>query len=135
MKTLCRVKRSSLRTSQVDYTESKSYPFLPRYFMLKDMIRDVITDPTFIELSHEAHEMAPPVPGSLRGGDLSSLVLSGSALLKVSYSQPNSPSQIPSSSAPTTSSTATPGKGASGSSSAAYQGKLQKYRQFSISEG
>ena len=35
------------------------YPMIPRYFMLKDMIRDVMRDPAFVEICHEATSGVP----------------------------------------------------------------------------
>ena len=44
---------------QDDYADSKMYPMIPRYFMLKDMIRDVMRDPAFVEICHEATSGVP----------------------------------------------------------------------------
>jgi hypothetical protein len=52
----------------VEYAESKVYPFLPRYFMLKEMIRDVLNDPAFLEVSHENHSLLlPQVSATITG--------------------------------------------------------------------
>ncbi|CAM1332025.1 Uncharacterised protein g10749 [Pycnogonum litorale] len=36
-----------------EYVNSKNYPAIPRYTMLKDMIKDVLRDPTYMEVCHE----------------------------------------------------------------------------------
>lgn len=36
-----------------DYGNSKMYPIFPRYTMLKDMIKDIMHDPDFMEVCHE----------------------------------------------------------------------------------
>ncbi|XP_069159492.1 uncharacterized protein [Procambarus clarkii] len=46
--------RTLMRELKDDYVESKMYPIIPRYFMLKDMIHDVMRDPAFVEMSQEA---------------------------------------------------------------------------------
>lgn len=38
---------------QSDYGNSKMYPIFPRYTMLKDMIKDIMHDPDFMEVCHE----------------------------------------------------------------------------------
>lgn len=38
---------------QSDYVMSKVYPMFPRYTMLKDMIKDIMTDPDYMEVCHE----------------------------------------------------------------------------------
>ena len=38
---------------QADYGNSKVYPTLPRYTMLKDMIKDIMHDPDYMEVCHE----------------------------------------------------------------------------------
>lgn len=47
-------------TLQDDYVESKMYPIIPRYFMLKEMIHDVMRDPAFVEICQEITQ-SPPV--------------------------------------------------------------------------
>jgi len=34
---------------------SKVYPIVPRYSMLKDMIKTAMRDPNYMEVCHEAH--------------------------------------------------------------------------------
>jgi hypothetical protein len=38
---------------QSDYVSSKVYPMFPRYTMLKDMIKDIMHDPDYMEVCHE----------------------------------------------------------------------------------
>ncbi|XP_064457093.1 uncharacterized protein LOC135367928 isoform X2 [Ornithodoros turicata] len=38
---------------QISYTDAKVYPFIPRYNMLKDMIKCVLRDPSYMEVCHE----------------------------------------------------------------------------------
>ncbi|KAH6948718.1 hypothetical protein HPB50_026019 [Hyalomma asiaticum] len=38
---------------QIAYTDAKVYPFIPRYNMLKDMIKCVLRDPSYMEVCHE----------------------------------------------------------------------------------
>lgn len=38
---------------QADYGNSKVYPIIPRYTMLKDMIKDIMHDPDYMEVCHE----------------------------------------------------------------------------------
>lgn len=38
---------------QSDYVSSKVYPIFPRYTMLKDMIKDIMHDPDYMEVCHE----------------------------------------------------------------------------------
>lgn len=38
---------------QISYTDAKVYPFIPRYNMLKDMIKCVLRDPCYMEVCHE----------------------------------------------------------------------------------
>lgn len=37
----------------MDYGNSKLYPIFPRYTMLKDMIKDIMHDPDYMEVCHE----------------------------------------------------------------------------------
>ncbi|XP_013779575.2 uncharacterized protein LOC106464013 [Limulus polyphemus] len=37
----------------VAYVDTKSYPVIPRYTMLKEMIKDVFRDPNYMEVCHE----------------------------------------------------------------------------------
>ncbi|XP_064119945.1 uncharacterized protein LOC135224656 [Macrobrachium nipponense] len=48
--------RTLMRELKDDYSESKMYPIIPRYFMLKDMIHDVMRDPAFVEVCHEINQ-------------------------------------------------------------------------------
>ena len=36
-----------------EYGNSKIYPIFPRYTMLKDMIKDIMHDPDYMEVCHE----------------------------------------------------------------------------------
>ncbi|KAK7083982.1 hypothetical protein SK128_009158 [Halocaridina rubra] len=54
--------RTLMRELKDDYGESKIYPIIPRYFMLKDMIRDVMRDPAFVEICHEVNQGSQPPP-------------------------------------------------------------------------
>lgn len=45
--------RSIVHSLQVAYTDSKVYPFVPRYSMLKDMIKCVLREPGYMEVCHE----------------------------------------------------------------------------------
>lgn len=38
---------------QSEYGNSKIYPIFPRYSMLKDMIKDIMHDPDYMEVCHE----------------------------------------------------------------------------------
>lgn len=38
---------------QSEYGNSKIYPIFPRYTMLKDMIKDIMHDPDYMEVCHE----------------------------------------------------------------------------------
>lgn len=38
---------------QSEYGNSKLYPIFPRYTMLKDMIKDIMHDPDYMEVCHE----------------------------------------------------------------------------------
>lgn len=38
---------------QAEYGNSKVYPIIPRYTMLKDMIKDIKHDPDYMEVCHE----------------------------------------------------------------------------------
>lgn len=38
---------------QSEYVSSKMYPMFPRYTMLKDMIKDIMHDPDYMEVCHE----------------------------------------------------------------------------------
>ncbi|CAH2233177.1 jg13109 [Pararge aegeria aegeria] len=38
---------------QSEYVSSKLYPMFPRYTMLKDMIKDIMHDPDYMEVCHE----------------------------------------------------------------------------------
>ncbi|XP_003743069.1 uncharacterized protein LOC100898552 [Galendromus occidentalis] len=38
---------------RLSYQDSKVYPFIPRYNMLKDMIKGVLRDPNYMEVCHE----------------------------------------------------------------------------------
>lgn len=38
---------------RISYDESKIYPMVPRYSMLKKMIKDVLRSPSFMEVCHE----------------------------------------------------------------------------------
>lgn len=46
------INRGSL-SLQADYGNSKVYPIIPRYTMLKDMIKDIMHDPDYMEVCHE----------------------------------------------------------------------------------
>ncbi|XP_044743581.1 uncharacterized protein LOC123305814 [Chrysoperla carnea] len=45
--------RNLIRELKVDYVNSKVYPMFPRYTMLKDMIKDIMHDPDYMEVCHE----------------------------------------------------------------------------------
>ncbi|KAK8394511.1 hypothetical protein O3P69_006590 [Scylla paramamosain] len=51
--------RTLMRELKDDYVESKMYPIVPRYFMLKEMIHDVMRDPAFMELCQEVTQSPP----------------------------------------------------------------------------
>lgn len=38
---------------QSEYSDSKLYPIIPRYTMLKDMIKDIMHNPDYMEVCHE----------------------------------------------------------------------------------
>lgn len=38
---------------QSEYMSTKVYPMFPRYTMLKDMIKDIMHDPDYMEVCHE----------------------------------------------------------------------------------
>lgn len=40
---------------QDNYVNSKFYPIIPRYTLLKDMIKTAMRDPNYMEVCHEAH--------------------------------------------------------------------------------
>lgn len=39
--------------AQTEYGDSKLYPIIPRYSMLKDMIKDIMHNPDYMEVCHE----------------------------------------------------------------------------------
>lgn len=39
--------------AQKEFTDSKIYPIIPRYTMLKDMIKDIMHNPDYMEVCHE----------------------------------------------------------------------------------
>ncbi|XP_071533984.1 uncharacterized protein [Panulirus ornatus] len=55
--------RTLMRELKDDYVESKMYPIVPRYFMLKEMIHDVMRDPAFVEICQEVTQ-SPPIASS-----------------------------------------------------------------------
>jgi len=38
---------------QTEYMSSKMFPMFPRYTILKDMIKDIMHDPDYMEVCHE----------------------------------------------------------------------------------
>jgi len=46
--------RNIVRTLVKDYNESKIYPILPRYILLRDMVKDATHHPDYKEYCHEA---------------------------------------------------------------------------------
>lgn len=45
--------RLVVHTLHLSYRAARMYPIFPRYNMLKDMIRDVLRDPSYMEVCHE----------------------------------------------------------------------------------
>ncbi|KAF5300071.1 hypothetical protein FQA39_LY11263 [Lamprigera yunnana] len=45
--------RNLIRGLKSDYMNSKLYPIVPRYTMLKDMIKDIMLHPDYMEVCHE----------------------------------------------------------------------------------
>ncbi|KXJ82235.1 hypothetical protein RP20_CCG015003 [Aedes albopictus] len=45
--------RNLIRELKAEYGNSKIYPIFPRYTMLKDMIKDIMHDPDYMEVCHE----------------------------------------------------------------------------------
>ncbi|XP_025829653.1 uncharacterized protein LOC108732282 [Agrilus planipennis] len=45
--------RNLIRQLKNDYVNSKLYPMFPRYTMLKDMIKDIMLHPDYMEVCHE----------------------------------------------------------------------------------
>uniref|UniRef100_A0A182NCD5 Uncharacterized protein n=1 Tax=Anopheles dirus TaxID=7168 RepID=A0A182NCD5_9DIPT len=45
--------RNLIRELKSEYGNSKIYPIFPRYTMLKDMIKDIMHDPDYMEVCHE----------------------------------------------------------------------------------
>lgn len=45
--------RNTVRELKVSYANAKLYPFLPRYIMLKDMVKSVLRDPSYMEVVQE----------------------------------------------------------------------------------
>lgn len=42
--------------SQEEYNGSKLYPMFPRYTILKDMIKDIMHNPDYMEVCHEVDQ-------------------------------------------------------------------------------
>jgi len=47
--------RNVIRSLKDSYMNSKVYPVIPRYAILKDMIKSVLRDPSYMEVCHEAN--------------------------------------------------------------------------------
>ncbi|KAI5637460.1 hypothetical protein NE865_09891 [Phthorimaea operculella] len=45
--------RNLIRMLKSEYMSTKMYPMIPRYTMLKDMIKDIMHDPDYMEVCHE----------------------------------------------------------------------------------
>ncbi|KAH0554533.1 hypothetical protein KQX54_011183 [Cotesia glomerata] len=45
--------RNLIRDLKVEYNSSKVYPMFPRYTILKDMIKDIMHNPCYMEVCHE----------------------------------------------------------------------------------
>lgn len=45
--------RNTVRELKVSYMDAKLYPFLPRYIMLKDMVKGVLRHPSYMEVCQE----------------------------------------------------------------------------------
>ncbi|KAI1291954.1 hypothetical protein HDE_07534 [Halotydeus destructor] len=45
--------RDTVRNLKVSYMDAKLYPFLPRYIMLKDMVKGVLRHPVYMEICQE----------------------------------------------------------------------------------
>lgn len=45
--------RNIIHLLNMAYRDSKSYPIIPRYTMLKEMVKDVFRDPDYMEVCHE----------------------------------------------------------------------------------
>jgi len=43
----------SVHFFQTEYMNSKVYPIFPRYTILKDMIKDIMHNPDYMEVCHE----------------------------------------------------------------------------------
>lgn len=48
--------RSTLQDLADAYQDSRFFPILPRYYLLKNMIKRVLRAPAFAEICHEASE-------------------------------------------------------------------------------
>lgn len=48
-----RIARFPSPSPQTEYADSKMYPIIPRYTMLKDMIKDIMHNPDYMEVCHE----------------------------------------------------------------------------------
>ncbi|KAL1459596.1 hypothetical protein WDU94_011561 [Cyamophila willieti] len=45
--------RNLIRDLKIEYVDSKVYPIVPRYTMLKDMIKSIMRHPDYMEVCHE----------------------------------------------------------------------------------
>jgi len=45
--------RNTIHELRVTYMDVKIYPLIPRYFILKDMIKNVLRHPSYMEVYHE----------------------------------------------------------------------------------
>ncbi|XP_034952128.1 uncharacterized protein [Chelonus insularis] len=48
--------RNLIRDLKEEYNNSKIYPMFPRYKILKDMIKDIMHNPHYMEVCHEIHD-------------------------------------------------------------------------------
>jgi hypothetical protein len=48
--------RELVQRLRTTYDSSKGYPIIPRYSMLKGMIKEILRAPGFAEICHEANE-------------------------------------------------------------------------------
>lgn len=60
--------RNLIRELKSEYGNSKIYPIFPRYTMLKDMIKDIMHDPDYMEVCHERtwSRVSPSCPFRIR---------------------------------------------------------------------
>lgn len=50
------IEGSRFLSPQEEYNSSKVYPMFPRYTILKDMIKDIMHNPDYMEVCHEVDQ-------------------------------------------------------------------------------